>query len=456
MNTLNVPNCFQNLLYMDPSVLTVYQCPYPKLRIGKDYDGGYIIADIPDIKYQIILAGGIAEDISFEEAFIEKYHSKCIAFDGTIRELPIENNTIEFVRKNINYYNNEQTTNLHDIIDEYENIFIKMDIEGGEIPWIKSLSDEQMNKFNQIVMEFHFPFSNNEIDVFDAINKNHILVHFHGNNCCGTRIHKGVQMPNVFECTYLHKKFFVNPPLLNTDLIPGKLDMQNTSNPEICIDYPPFVNAIIETPPFGMKVFIIHYKKLVERKIHILDQLRKYNIFNFEFVEIDRDELEKHNTSMFTNNYNNALKAIFLSHYHAYKEISAKYDNALILEDDVILSHNFINKLNSYLSQLPENYDMLYIGDGCNSHIEASKLIPNNNIYVREDRISRCTDSYIINKKSAVQLCDYICKQKGTVDVAIDWWLNTASNDNNFNIYWAEPTIATQGTLVGLFKRSYV
>ena len=117
-----------------------------------------------------------------------------------------------------------------------------MDIEGGEIPWIKSLNIGQMNRFEQIVMEFHFPFSDNEIDVFDKINKNHYLIHFHGNNCCGLRNHNNVDIPNVFECTYLHKKYFINIPDLNKELIPSNLDMKNTGNGEIYINYPPFVN----------------------------------------------------------------------------------------------------------------------------------------------------------------------------------------------------------------------
>ena len=128
------------------------------------------------------------------------------AFDGTIDDLPKENDKITFIKKNIGYENNAQVTNLHSIINSTDSIFVKMDIEGGEIPWIKSLSDEQMNKFEQIVMEFHWPFSNNEIDVFDKINRNHYLIHFHGNNCCGVRNHNGVIVPNIFECTYLHKK----------------------------------------------------------------------------------------------------------------------------------------------------------------------------------------------------------------------------------------------------------
>jgi hypothetical protein len=213
------------------------------MRLGKDYDGGYIIAEIPNITYTTFLAGGIDTDISFEEDFINKYpNMKTFAFDGTINNLPKENSNIILIKKNIGFENNEQNTNIHDIIDVNESIFVKMDIEGGEIPWIKSLSYEQINKFEQIVMEFHHPFSDNEIDVFDKINKSHYLIHFHGNNCCGVRNHKGVNIPNVFECTYLHKRYFTEIPELNTELIPGNLDMKNTENCEIYINYPPFVN----------------------------------------------------------------------------------------------------------------------------------------------------------------------------------------------------------------------
>ena len=228
---------------MNPSVLTVYKSPFEKKRLGKNYDGGYIIAEIPNIKYTTLLAGGIENDISFEEDFINKYKiNNAYAFDGTITKLPKKNSKITFIKKNIGFYNDKKNTNLHNIINVNKCIFVKMDIEGGEIPWIKSLNDEQMNKFEQIVMEFHYPFSNNEIDVFDKINKNHYLIHFHGNNCCGVRNHNGFIIPNIFECTYLHKKYFTNIPELNTDSIPSYLDMKNTDNEEIYINHPPFVN----------------------------------------------------------------------------------------------------------------------------------------------------------------------------------------------------------------------
>jgi hypothetical protein len=157
--------------------------------------------------------------------------------------LPTENNKITFIKKNIGFENNDNITNLHDIINEYNNIFIKMDIEGGEIPWIKSLNNKLLNKFQQIVIEFHNPFTIEEKDIFKKINNNHILIHFHGNNCCDIINYKNVIIPTVFECTYLHKKYFINKPILNIHNIPSNIDMSNIiTKKDIYINYPPFVH----------------------------------------------------------------------------------------------------------------------------------------------------------------------------------------------------------------------
>jgi len=233
---------------IEPNYLTVYKSPYDKIRLGKDYDGGYIICDIPDIKYDFFLSGGILDDISFEEDFCSKYPDvKCLAHDGFIDNIDIKNNNITFIKKYIGDSDNQYFTNLHSLIDQYNNIFIKMDIEGGEIPWINSLSTEQIDKFAQIVMEFHFPFYEKECLVFEKLLTSHVLVHFHANNCCGTNIVKNIKIPNVFECTYIHKKYYNDKLILNTDNIPGTLDMKNVlDKDEIYIDYPPFVHPTSE------------------------------------------------------------------------------------------------------------------------------------------------------------------------------------------------------------------
>lgn len=224
--------------------LTVYTSPYNKIRLGKDNDGGYIICDIPNIEYSIFLSAGIGNDISFEEDFCKKYNNlKCYAYDGTINNIKINDKNIQFIKKNISPNETDKTTNMYNYINNNENIFLKMDIEGAEVDWLNSLSDEQLNKFSQIVIEFHNPFTEKEQKMFNKLCENHYLVHFHPNNCCGVNEYKGIKIPVVFECTYLHKKHFTDNPLLNKMKIPSSLDMKNTNNEEIYINYPPFVHC---------------------------------------------------------------------------------------------------------------------------------------------------------------------------------------------------------------------
>lgn len=212
-----------------------------------------------------------------------------------------------------------------------------------------------------------------------------------------------------------------------------------------------------------MHIFIIHYKKLIDRKKFILAQFEKHNITDYEFIEIDRDELYNHDISMFQNDYNNCQIAISLSHFYAYKQISEKYENGLIFEDDVILSNNFTDILNKYINELPKDYDMLFIGNGCNLHIEEHKLIYNKNIYEKSlypttwggGGATRCTDSYIVSKNCANKICEYINNLKYKINLPIDVWLNVTARDNIFKVYWAEPTIVTQGTQNGLFTSSH-
>lgn len=213
-----------------------------------------------------------------------------------------------------------------------------------------------------------------------------------------------------------------------------------------------------------MKVFVIHYKKLSDRKDSILQQFIKHNITDYEFIEVDRDELQEQNISMFEENYSNTQIAILLSHFCAYERISSSYGNGLIFEDDVLLDDSFMDIFNKYITQLPEDYDMLFIGDGCNLHIEKDKLVSDKNIYEKclyptwwgGDGASRCCDSYVVSKKCAEKLCEYINNLTYKINLPIDWWLNVAARDNKFKVYWAEPTIATQGSENGTFTSCHI
>ena len=241
---------FENAAEINP--LTLYKSPYEKIRIGRENDGGYLICNIPNVKYDLILCGGINDDTSFEDDLLNRNPLlTCYGFDGTINTSPSNNVRFNFIKKNIAAQNTDTTANLHSYLEKYNNIIVKMDIEGGEFDWLNSLTTDHMNNISQMVIEFHFiqpygtPLTKERLSIFKNINKTHTLLNFHGNNNAGiqNKDYLGYEIPAVFECLYVNKKYITKDLELNNELIPLPLDqVNNKSLSDIHIDYPPFVN----------------------------------------------------------------------------------------------------------------------------------------------------------------------------------------------------------------------
>jgi hypothetical protein len=225
-----------------------------KIRLGEQCDGGYVLGEL-DGEYDCYISAGISNEESFTRDFISKYNMNefnSFGFDGTINNYPYDyTKNISFIKKNINYYNDNNNTNLSCLINNYKNIFLKMDIEGGEYPWLLSIDDTKLNNFKQIVIEFHGITNdgwgcryNDKITCLEKLAKTHYIVHAHGNNY-GPVVNN---IPDVIELTYINKNYFISPPKLNTTSLPIKnLDFSNRprSN-DINLNFYPFVNYIEE------------------------------------------------------------------------------------------------------------------------------------------------------------------------------------------------------------------
>lgn len=232
------------------SLLHVYQFD-KKVRYGAMTDGGYVVGDIGG-GYDCYISAGVGNEESFSRDFIREQNmtkDNSFAFDGTILSYPYEyTEQITFFRKNIGNHETNKTTNLSNYTNTYNNIFLKMDIEGGEYEWLSGITLEQLSKFKQIVIEFHYMntadkswglYQNHKKDCLQKLATTHYLIHAHGNNCGGPVIN-GV--PNVIELTYIRKNTVANVPQRNTTRfpIPG-LDFPNDLNtPDINLSYPPF------------------------------------------------------------------------------------------------------------------------------------------------------------------------------------------------------------------------
>jgi len=225
-----------------------------KIHLGEKRDGGYVIADIGS--YDCYISAGIGDDESFSRDFIEKYPNvgSYFAFDNTIEKLP-DNFPEKMVRilKNIVPISNDDFnhSSLLQEMNTYENIFLKMDIEGCEYSWLLSLSPSLLVKFKQMVFEFHGVHNDDwgtelkrKIECFKNISNTHYLVHVHANNGGSSVNINGNIMPTVIEVTYVRKDILGNNVELNKDPLPivGLDYPTQTYLPEMDLSFYPFVN----------------------------------------------------------------------------------------------------------------------------------------------------------------------------------------------------------------------
>jgi GR25 family glycosyltransferase involved in LPS biosynthesis len=204
-----------------------------------------------------------------------------------------------------------------------------------------------------------------------------------------------------------------------------------------------------------IKIFVLHYTKLVDRKASILRQFQEQGITNFEFIELyDKDTLTPAQLQKFEQNLKPSEISLFLKHIYVFHQIASKYDEALILEDDVILAPNFLPTLNTYRQQLPPDYNLFFIGDGCDLHVPKENQKEGQNVYERGvdplpwggNGASKCTDSFMINKACARRFTSHFTVVEKTTPYQIDHWINKTARLLRPKVFWAEPTIVTQGS----------
>jgi hypothetical protein len=213
-----------------------------KVRVGSQGDGGYIIAN--NNEYDLFLSAGIEDNLDFEYEFLKTHPDiKGLAFDleSQIDKPKKQKDRLTIVKKHISNINSDHFTNLIEESWDYQNIFLKMDIEGGEYNWI--YHHENFSKFKQMAIEFHFPNPNlysHYMGAIKKINKTHRLIHLHPNNCCPPITYENQNIPTVFECTFLRKTEFKEEPEIDFSPIPSELDAKNIEENEeiILTGYP--------------------------------------------------------------------------------------------------------------------------------------------------------------------------------------------------------------------------
>jgi GR25 family glycosyltransferase involved in LPS biosynthesis len=195
------------------------------------------------------------------------------------------------------------------------------------------------------------------------------------------------------------------------------------------------------------KIYICHWKKLSDRKDRLISHLNDRNISNYEFVEnYDKDEWDLTNIvkdfpKIFDcNEKGRYLKysemSLLLKHCWILKDSYEKYETIMVLEDDVVLEDDFINKFNLYKNQLPQDWDVCWIGSCCDLHI--GTIIEGLNVYQTSG--SRCTHAFIVSQRCIRKVINDI---KYCFEPA-DFFYNTLIKNFNLSNWWFEPSLASQ------------
>lgn len=195
------------------------------------------------------------------------------------------------------------------------------------------------------------------------------------------------------------------------------------------------------------KYYMCHYSKLTDRKKYVENVVSKYNIDLHWISEYDKEQLDESELSakfpyLFSNRCGRKLSlaeiSLAMKHYCVFLDvIKNDYKNVVVFEDDIILVDDFDNKLKKYINQLPENYDLLWIGVCCDLH--TTQTNPDINVYFNTHG-SRCTHAYVISNDACRKLVDFF----PNIYQAIDWFFNTSIHTLRLNNYWAEPALSTQ------------
>jgi GR25 family glycosyltransferase involved in LPS biosynthesis len=198
-----------------------------------------------------------------------------------------------------------------------------------------------------------------------------------------------------------------------------------------------------------MKFYITHYKPLTSRKENIINQLKMYNIEDYEFIEkYDREDLKQDDIKKFSDIKLSEI-SLFLKHIEIFKKELDNNEIIIVLEDDAIFVDNFKEKLDIYIKELEKinDWDVIFTAECCNLHIK--NIVKEKLFYASNG--SRGTCMYILNIGVCNKLINII-KNEAYINKSVDHWFNLIQHKYNLKYYWSEPILVKQGSEIGIFN----
>ena len=219
----------------------------------------------------------------------------------------------------------------------------------------------------------------------------------------------------------------------------------------------------------NLRVHVIHYTRLTERRTHMDQMLREHGLDRFPvrwMTQHDREEVLE-GGAYERGEWGDPRRiaagsvSLILKHLAVYRAVAAEPQAwHLILEDDVLMRAGFLPALEGCLSELPSDWDLLFVGLGCDLHVPWWKRRPGKHIHWRGWRrgllwggggCSRCTEAYLIHPRCAERVLAGQFAHP-PFNRPIDWHLNEAGQALRLHSYWAEPPLVTQGAFESWMK----
>ena len=159
------------------------------------------------------------------------------------------------------------------------------------------------------------------------------------------------------------------------------------------------------------KIYCVNLDCDQERFEYVKQQFNKHNLEVTRFPGILGSEIKEQDYPKYIKKDSILLKnkcgsvGCYLSHIKIWDQIleSDDINRALILEDDIDLDRDFNQKLEKYYKQVPENWDLIYLGTGKmkGTNITNQIIKPSVGNYVGHNN---GTFGYIIKKSSIPKL----------------------------------------------------
>ena len=245
------------------SLLRPMDVGLPLIRIGRDFDGGYLVPD--DLGgISACFSPGVDTHASFEQDLARRGIA-CHLADHSVDGPPAGCEDMSFEKRFLGSYESDTHTTLGSWVDRHTatetgDLLLQMDIEGAEYDVLPGIDPALLKRFRILVVEFHKfdwlaqPFVHRRIRAcLEKLARDFVPVHVHPNNNTFLRRIGPLRVPRIIEVTYLRKDRC--RALVPQTMIPHPLDRKNVpTNPTVDLPEEWYRPSWPSARPVGMPI----------------------------------------------------------------------------------------------------------------------------------------------------------------------------------------------------------